>query len=135
MFCVIFDVWGNLAEADWGAQAPKIVKMKICSDDCVRGGQPVEKIRSNTKTNLGERRSKSWNSMFRRVSEENLRKIPMILVFFLWKMSILRSKIADFGVILSDFLVNYDVSRDFQGVRESARRAPRRSGIQNVQND
>ena len=50
-------------------------------------------------------------------------------------MRILRSKIADLGVILSDFLVNYDVSRDFQGVRESARKAPRRSDTQNGEND
>ena len=59
----------------------------------------------------------------------------MILVFFDEKMSIFRSKIADLGVIFSDFLVNYDVSRDFQGVRESARRAPRRSDTQNCKND
>ena len=43
------------------------------------------------------------------VSDENLRKISMILVFFHEQMRILRSKIVDLGVILSDFLVNYDV--------------------------
>ena len=36
-------------------------------------------------------------------------KIFMILVFFDEKLHILRSKIADLGVILSDFLVNYAV--------------------------
>ena len=82
-----------------------------------------------------EQGSKTWNSGFGMVSGANFQKILLIFVFFLWKICILRSKIADFGVILSDFIVNYDILADFQGLMESAWRAPRRSDTQNCQNE
>ena len=52
-----------------------------------------------------------------------------------WKMRILRSKSVDFGVILNDFIVNYDVLCDFRCLRESSRSGLRRSGTKNRQNE
>ena len=103
---------------------------RICSDDCVGGGQGKLSKSSEAFRKLSKAEILAPEGVWGRIYVKSRR-----FCWFFVKNTHFTTKNSWFRVIFSDFRVNYDVFCDFRCLRESARRALRRSGAQNGQNE